>query len=190
MALSSAQLATFAADLEANTDQDVTDALAAGNNNAIVAWYNQQASPAVWVFRSSIDTDTAFDAIDKSEYVDVPASGGSTVAQLVQAIEAASLERRREFALELMLHNGTFDPSVESNRDALTDIFPPSMPLTRASLLEASTRQATYAEALFISAASGPAGGDGSAQGQAALAGFTGSIALQDVRDAVAIINA
>ena len=183
------QITTFAAAIAANTDQTIVDALAAGNNNAIVAWYNQTASPAVWVFKDSVDTDSAFKAIDKSEYIDVPASGGTTVTQLIQALEAASLARRQEVALNLMFANGTYDPSLEANRDALVAIFPSSMPNTRAAMLADGTRQATYAEALFITTASGPAGGDGSSQNNSAIAGFIGSVSLQDVRDAVAIIN-
>lgn len=159
----------------------VADALAAGNLGDIRDWYNGQASPNFWVFKASVDTDSAFKSIDKAEYVNVPASEGTTVAQLIESIEAASLARRQEVALELMLHNGTYDPSIESNRDALVKIFPATMPNTRAALLVDATRLATEAEKLFAIAASGPAGGDGSAQNNSAIAVITGQLTTADV---------
>lgn len=39
------QLVTFGNHIRNNTNQDVIDALAAGNNVAIAAWYNGDASP-------------------------------------------------------------------------------------------------------------------------------------------------
>ena len=177
------QLTTLGTHIRQNAA--VADALAAGNLGDIRDWYNGQASPAVWVFKNSVDTDSTFKAIDKSEYVDVAASGGSTVAALVQAVEDASLMRRQEHALDLMLHNGTYDPSVQGNREALVAIFPASMPNTRAALLADATYQANNVEALFISTASGPAGGGGSSQGNSALAGFTGTVTTSDIDQAL-----
>lgn len=186
MALTPEQIITFGNHIRANEDQTVVDALAVGDNNTIRDWYNQETSPAVWVFKSSVDTDSAFRSIDKDEYIDIPASGGSTVGDLVEAIEAASLARRQEIALNLMLANGTYDPREESNRDALVKIFPSSMPNTRAAFLADATRKANYAEAIFIATATGPAGGNGSAQGQAAIANYEGSVSKDDVRNALA----
>ena len=189
MALTSAQLQAFADDIDGNTDQTVIDALAAGSHNTIRNWYNQEASPAFYVFLTSVDTDTAFKSIDKSEYIDVPASGGTTVESLVEAIEAASLARRQEVALQLLLANGTYDPSVQANREALVEIFPNTMPNTRAAFLADAVRQANYIEKLFATEGSGPAGGDGSSANDAAIPGYEGNVTTADVDAAVALIG-
>ena len=174
MSLTQEQIATFAAHLEANENQTIIDALASGNNNAIVAWYNQTAEPAVWVFRHSVDVDEVRRSLDWDEVLD--GTDGLTV--------------RQQWGFNTLMHNGTYDPSEENNRQALIRIFPASMSDTRAAMLADATRNATYAESIFIQAATGPGGGNGSAQGQSAIAVFEGDISLQDVRDAVAIINA
>jgi len=173
MALTEAQLQTLADDMEANTDQTVIDALAAGNNNALVAWYNGQASPDFWVFKHSVDVDEVRRSIDWSEVLD--GTDGLSV--------------RQQWGFNTLMHNGTYDPSEANNRNGLVAIFPASMPNTRAAMLADATTLATYAEALFAETASGPAGGDGSAQNKSAIAVFAGSLSLQDIRDAVALID-
>ena len=55
--LTTAQLATFKADIIANTNQAVIDALAAGAHNAIAAWYNGTASPDFYMFRTLVSPD-------------------------------------------------------------------------------------------------------------------------------------
>lgn len=179
MSLTNAQLTTLGTHIRANAA--VAGDLAAGNLGAIADYYNGTATPSVFVFRVSVDTDTAFKSIDKDEYIAIPASGGGSVAELVQAVEAASLARRQEVALNLLLANGTYDPQVESNRDALTKIFPASMPNTRAAFLADATRLASYVESLFIAIASGPGGGDGSSQATSAIAQWSGSVSFHDI---------
>lgn len=172
------QITTFAAHIEANTNQTIIDALAIGNNNAIVAWYNQEASPAVWVLQTNVSKQDFWLALDKSETLDdLPFT----------AVE--------QWHIDLMFStNGgeSFDPQPEATRDALLLLFPGgagNRPNSRTAVLLAATRKATYAEAIFIQAASGPGGGDGSTQTGSAIAIFSGDVTLQNVRDAVAIIN-
>ena len=173
MAMTTEQLVTFAAHIEANEDADVVAALAAGNNNAIVDWYNQTASPSVWVFKHSVDVDEVRRSLDWDEVLD----------------DTDGLTVRQQFGFNVLMHNGTYDPTELNNRNGLIKIFPSSMPNTRAAMLEDATRTATRAEAVFIETATGPGGGNGSAQAQSAIATFTGNVTRDDVRAAVAIIN-
>jgi len=174
MSMTEDQKQTYAAFLEASTDQTVIDALAAGNNNALVTWSNQEADPTFWVFMNSVSVDEVRRSLDWSEVLH-----GTT-----------GLTELQQFGFDALLHNGTYDPSEENNREGLTKIFPVTMPNTRAAVLNDAVRHATNAEQVFAVEASGPAGGDGSAKAQAAIAEFYSSVSLQDIRDVVAIINA
>jgi len=62
--MTTAQLATFKADIQANANQTVIDALAAGAHNTIAGWYNAQASPDFYIFRSLVPIDEVSAAIE------------------------------------------------------------------------------------------------------------------------------
>lgn len=166
MPLDQSQLVTFGNHIRANTDQAVIDALAAGALNAIAAWYNQDAAPDFFVFRTSVSTDDARKAIDYSEV-------------LSDTTPLGDVER---WAFDNMLANGDFDPTVENNRDALVAIFNGSdYPNTRAALLAESVRLATEAEKIFAVTATGPAGGNGSNATNAAALVVDGDVTVSDV---------
>lgn len=171
MPLDSSQLVTFGNHIRANTNQTVIDALGAGNNNGIVAWYNGTASPGFHVFRTSVSTDDARKAVDWSEVLS----------------DTTPLGEVERWAFDNLLANGDFDPTIENNRDALAAIFAGADYVnTRNGLLAESVRLANEAEKVFAVAATGPAGGNGSNATNAAALVFAGAITLQDVRDALA----
>ncbi len=163
-----AQLQTFADDIENNTNQTVIDALAAGNNNGIRSWYNETASPDFWVFKGSIPVDSIVGAMD-------------------WATDYAAFKDDMD-AIRFILDNGTYDPQPVNARNALSEIFSGATN-TKAAILAVATQKATYFQKLFSTSTSGPGGGNGSAQGQSALASILSDCTLQNVRDAVALIG-
>ena len=163
MSLTDSQVAAFAADIAANENQPVIDALAIGNNNGILAWYNGQASPAYYLWRTSMTIQEMRDRhFDWAEVV-------------------GSLTTNSLLALMVLTGQDQIDPSRASMRGAFASIFAgPQLVNTRTALVDAAKRLATNIQKLF-------ADGDGT-EGSPALA-VVESISLQDVRDAVAIIN-
>lgn len=169
--LSPSQIQTFASHIEANPAQAVIDALADGNNNAIVAWYSQ-VDPAFWVFLDSVSTDKAREAIDWAEIL---APGNKISAE-------------SRWAFDILTANGDFNPTLQNTRAGLDEIFS-GFNNTRTALLLIATRNATEFEKVFAITATGPGGGNGSAQAQAAEAIVVGIPSLDNVRDAVALIG-
>lgn len=133
---------------------------------AIAEAYNLQADPDFWVFLSSVNTDAVRDSLDWTEVLD----------------ETSGLTPAQQWGFDTLIHNGVYDPSKLNSRMALLSIFPAEMTNTRANLLSDATRLATRAEALFATTASGPAGGNGSAQNKSAIASFEGQLSYQDVK--------
>lgn len=171
MTLTSTQLVTLKDHIVANTDQTVIDALAEGNNNAIRDWYNTDASPNFWVFRSFVsDMDLKESAIDWTEHL------------ALTLVELAVFEK--------LIAGGGFNPENENVRNGLAAIFAGGFQAnTRNAILDLAARLATEAETVFATTATGPAGGDGSAKTQAAIAVVEGNLSTQDIRDAVALIE-
>lgn len=165
MTLSQAQLQTLATDLQNNTNQTVIDALAAGNNNALAEWYNQQASPDFFVFLNSVTVDEVRKSLDWSEVLD----------------DTNGLTDLQQFGFNTLFSNGDYDPSNPNNRTALINIFPPGMTNTRQAVLADATKLASNAEKLFSTTATGPGGGDGSAANQSAVSSFLGTLSSNDI---------
>jgi len=168
MALTNAQVATLATDIENNTNQTVIDALAAGNNNAIRDWYNEQASPNFWVLKNSISVDELVESLDwTGEYADF---------------------KDDMPAIRLLLDNGTYAPQPVGAREALNAVFT-GAGNSKAAILGMATRTATNAEKLFAVSTTGPGGGNGSAQAQSAIPEVEGNITRDDVLAAVSLIG-
>ena len=86
--------------------------------------------------------------------------------------------------LALLLANGVIHPGDPSVRTKLTTIFPAgTAPITRAAILAECTRIMNNLEKVFKTTATGPAGGDGSAQNVAANLPFEGAVTGNDISD-------
>lgn len=116
---------------------------------------NQTAAPGYFVFVTSVSTDDVRKSIDWTEVLD----------------ETTGLTAIQQFGFNTLFFNGDYDPSLESNRDALVKIFPVGMSNTRAAVLADATKLATIAEKLLSSPGTGPGGGNGSAAAQSAVMG-------------------
>lgn len=171
MALTDAQLQTLKNDIDANSgpggefEQYVGD-LSKDANQAIADAYNLTASPDFWVFKTSVDVDTAREAINWAEI-----------------LTNAKLGVDDRWAFDVMMANGNFNPALRNTRDGLAEIFN-GQPLTRNALLDISVRLATRGEKLFHVVGDGPGGGDGSAKAQSAVMTREAAITQVDVSKA------
>ena len=116
---------------------------------------NQIAAPGYFVFVTSVSVDDVRESLDYDEVLH--ATTGLTQIQ--------------QFGFNTLFSNGTYDPSLQSSRDALVKIFPVGMSNTRAAVLADATKLATIAEKLLSAAGTGPGGGNGSAAAQSAVMG-------------------
>lgn len=151
MGLSEAQLVTFGTHIRANTDPVIVAALAAGNYTVIAGWYNQEASPPVPVWKTSVSVDEANNGIVWTEFMAVPVLGGDDLAGLKLAIEQGTTYARQNAALEQLFRNGSFDPSLQSIRDSLSVIFAGDEE-TIAALLALAKENARNIEVVFTGA--------------------------------------
>ena len=123
-----------------------------GNLGAICDWYNGEASPDFWVFHESIGVD---DAVENG--IDWATDYGDNLAE------------KDLTAMLMLFSNGTFAVEASGGRNALNQVFSGAS-ASKAGLLALATHKATELQKLFNVATDGPGGGDGSAQGQAAIA--------------------
>ena len=165
MALTEEQIATFATDIEANTDPVIVQARAEGNNNAIRDWYNTEASPEFYLWRTSMSV-----AEMRTEHFNW--------AEIVNSLNTNGL-----LSLLLLIGQESLDPRKECIRQAFASIFSgPNLENTRTALLAASMRLAGYAQKLFADLTEGNGEED-----QPAIA-VVETITTVDVRAAVALI--
>lgn len=158
--LTQAQLQTLKTDIEANTDPTVIAALAAGNDNAIAAWYNGDASPNYYVWKTLVTVDELREAVDWAEVVTSLTTNDLLSFQLLTASDV--------------------DPSNASIRTAFTEIFSVAQePNSRAALIAIAKRVATNTEKLFASNS-----GTG-VEGDPDTMTFEGNITDDDVRAAL-----
>lgn len=150
MAMTPEQLPVFKAHILANTDPVVVQAVADGAHNAIAAWYNEDTNPPVSVWKTSVSVDDANDAIDWTEYMSVPVLGLPDLAGTKRAIEQGTTYARQNNALNQLLRNGDFNPSLQTIRDALGVIFSGD-PNTIAALLALAKETANRVEEVFVS---------------------------------------
>lgn len=172
MALSDSQLDTFKADILANTDPAVVSALAAGADNAIAAWYNQDAVPAFVVWKTRVYKQDLYEM-------------ASPVGQVWNWTFYVGLNPGEQGAwLELFSDPGDgsmeMHPHLPQVRSAWNEIFagPQTSPANlRAHIESLSKRDATYAEKLFAT-------GTGTTATPATMS-FEGSVSSSDVRAAL-----
>lgn len=134
-------------------------ALAALPNNddgnfAIAAAYNLQASPNFTVWKTSVDTAAAKDAVNWTEFI--------------------GRSQGERDAFQFMLSNHVINPSRANVRQGIQDIFSGASGVnSRTALLALSKRFATRAEKLFST-------GTGSDASPATLT-FEGTLAYSDI---------
>ena len=167
--LTDAQVQALADDIQASPD--LSEMLGRGAINEIRLAYNEQASPDFYVFKESVSTDEARDALVWSEI-------------LAQGSKLGAEER---WAFDILIWNGTFNPALENTRVGFQRIFA-SHPQTRDSLLGIARQLATRAEKRFAVDGTGPGGGNGTAPTAVAVRTFAGNLSLDDVTAAVDLI--
>lgn len=151
--LTTAQLATLKADILA----DPTFSAMPNNddsNFAIAAAYNLAASPAWIVWKTTVTTADAKDAVNWTEYI------GRSQAE--------------RDAFQFLLSNHVINPARPNVRQGIADMFSgQNGATTRNALLAISKRSATRVEKLFST-------GTGSDATPATM-GFEGTLSYQDV---------
>lgn|SRR3990167_2581294 len=145
------QLTAIKAYVEANHQVNGVGVYDQATANAM----NQIAAPGHFVFVTSVSVDQVRKSLDWDEVLHV--TTGLTPIQ--------------QFGFNTLFHNGDYDPSLESSRDAMVKIFPSGMSNTRAAVLADATKLATIAEKLLAANGTGPGGGNGSAAAQSRVLG-------------------
>jgi hypothetical protein len=163
MPLTQAQKTILKADILANQDPVIIQAVEDGNDVSGAAWYNLQASPDFFVFKSFVsEQDIKNLGVDFAEHL----------------IFTAAEERTFRFLTD----NG-FDPRFENIRSGLATTLTNHTD-TRDNILSISTKLASNIEKLFSTVGTGVGGGDGSAMNLAAILVFEGEITPRDIREA------
>lgn len=167
------QLVTFGNHIRANEDQTVVDALAANNPGLVAEWYNQPTTD-FYVFAQSVDTDTVRESLVASE----------TAEDEDHATEPG-LNAIQRWHFDLLMKNGSYDPSRRVSRDMLVKIFPSYMSQTRSNVLADATRLALRVEQVLAITLDGPGGGDGSAPSSSAGCTHYGTVSWVEVNQAL-----
>lgn len=126
--LTAEQLAILKTNIESSTDQEIIDALAIRNDNAIAEYYNRESTFVVW--RSRVSVEEYRDALVWTE-VDQLTTGAARIWDWITA------------HMQLPIESGK--PEI---RQGIADAWG-SNTTTRANLLAVAKRLATKAEALF-----------------------------------------
>lgn len=157
--LTSEQMATLKADILAATDQATVDARANGQTTVLAGIYNQAASPAFYVWRTSFTPDQAREAI----------SGGDGLSQL------DNLTAGKRDSL-LWVFDGNTNPSNATQRNAIVSLCGTQNTL-KAAIAAAQKRTVTRAERLFVT-------GTGTEDSPGTL-GWEGTLSGDDVASAM-----
>lgn len=171
MPVSQDQYVTLGNDIRANSDPVVVQAIQDGNHGVIANWYNQNAAPDFYVWRTSLSNMEMKDAIVWSEF-----------------IAATSQADRDTFGI--MREDGSVNPSQINIRTGFSEIFSgPQIVNTRTALLTASKRLASYAEKLLADVNAGNStnpllNGNGSVAAPATMT-FEGALTALDVSEAL-----
>ena len=163
MSLTTAQLQTLKTAILAETNPEFVGYRNAGDNAGMASWYNVPSSAIVW--RSRVPTTEI----------------GLTVNYVaVAAMTTANLDRIKTF---ITLNPVNFDPGRSDIRTYMSDTFSGALggqgQATRDALDAMYRRAATRGEALYDT-------GTGTTVSPATL-GYEGSIATDDVREALAL---
>jgi hypothetical protein len=157
--LTTEQMAVLKADILAATDQATVDARTNGQTTVLASIYNQEASPAFYVWRSTFSPEQARAAI----------SGGDALAQL------DNLDAGKRDSL-LWLFEGVTHPENEAQRNAIQGLCGTQNTL-KAAILAAQKRAVTRAERLFAT-------GTGSDASPGTL-GWEGFLSADDIASAL-----
>jgi len=161
--LTDAQLATFKADIEGNTNQTVIDALAAGANNAIADWYSGDASPDYWVYKNLVPIEEVSEVVELDDVANMTTGDNDKLKTFYQ------------------IRQGGVFAYKASDRDGFDDIFSAAAGNdTQQALIALWKRLSNELEKVFAT------GGAGT-NGDPATMGVDGSCSLQNVRDALAL---
>jgi len=162
--LTDAQLATFKADIEGNTNQTVIDALASGANNVIAAWYSGDASPDYWVYKDLVPIDEV-----------------SAVIELDDVANMTTGDNEKLKTFYAIRQGGVF-ASKESDRAGFDDIFSAAAgDDSQQALVALWKRLANELEKVF--AVGSGAGTNGDPDTMAVV----GDCTLQNIRDVMAL---
>lgn len=162
----------FKTDIEGNTDQAVIDALAAGDSGAIAAWYNQDASPAHWVFRCLVSVGEIRQAIDAHNLVDITSADLDRVMALLELRGGSGAQGGNEIG---------FSGEVETDRTAWDDAFSAAAgDESQQAIALLWTRVATYAEQVHALGT-----GTGADAANADTSSWQGTVTFSDVNKAL-----
>jgi len=141
MSLNNAQLLVLKADILANTDPAVVQAVADGSMGTIANWYNQEAVPDYWVYRNNVSLNAIGNAIDGQNLADITTTNSTRLANFFITNPGGGLPSRQD-------HRAFFD-----------DVFSGAAGSeTRASLALLWVRKATYLVKLFATSGDGSPG--------------------------------
>jgi len=157
MSLTPSQNTALKTHIGANTDPIVVTALAGGSHSVIANWYNNQAVPDYFCWRSSMTIKEIRELVDWSEVVE-------------------NLTTNNLLAFQILLADDFVRPSKASIRQAFSSIFSGAGGLnSRTALNDAAKRLVTEGEKIFTI---GP--GDGTAPNPDSL-GFEGNLQHGDI---------
>ena len=160
------------ADILANTDPTVVQALADGNAGVIAAWYNGDASPAYWVLRCVVGVGEIRQAIDAHNLVDITAADLDRVMALLELRSGSGGEGGGELG---------FSGEVETDRTAWDDAFSSAAgDESQQAIAALWTRVATYAEVVHALST-----GTGADAANADTTSWQGTLTFQDVTQAL-----
>jgi len=167
--LTPAQYDVLRNDILVTNQAEMAADVAAKNWASLAAKYNALASPAFWVWRSSMPEKEIYEAV----------SPDSSTWNWTTFLQQSVQERD---AWNTMMHPGIVNPSLSQTRAAFTKIFSGqgAPAAQQAFLLSLSRRQALRGEALLIIQGSG----NGSTATPANL-GYEGLISSLDVAHAI-----
>lgn len=181
--LTTAQQATLKAAILAENDPVFVAARNARNDTALAAFYNEQSSPAFYVWRSSVNTDNISDAINWALLTpaDVPNVGDSAQVAAAQTTRALICQAK-QINLQIMLQGrSAIDATKLRVRQALTDSLQnvpsgasgASQDAGWAQVKATMYRQVTRGERLYAT-------GTGTT-GVPGLAGWEGEVSTNDI---------
>lgn len=121
--MDAAQLATLKAAIAAETDPVFADHRASGNNGGMAIWFAQPAEPAFYVWKSSVNTDDVFDAINWALLTPADVPNVADSQQLIDTqINRSLVCQAKQLNLQIMLQGRqTINATKLRVRQALTD---------------------------------------------------------------------
>ena len=167
MAMTTAQLATFKAAIDAETDGELVGYRVSGADNSIAEWYSANASPDYWILRDDVPSEEVANAINLQNMADITTADSGRAVQFFQ-IRA--------------VNGGGFHGSNASDRTAWDDVFSSAAgDESQQAIAALWQRTATNVERVFAAGAGGAGTSDGSSSANADITTFQGSVSSADV---------